>query len=202
VADFFIMTKERTEKLLKVLQQRQTNLTVVLEDVQDPRNITAVMRSCESVGIQDIHIITTKTPRFEKFGYKSGSSAGKWLTIHQYTSVDACFSILRNQYNTILTTHLSSDAVDVYSIDFTNCVALVFGNEHSGVSDEARNLADGNFIIPQMGVIQSLNISVACAVSIYEAFRQKRIAGHYKQSTMPVEQMNMLKEQWGFSIEK
>ncbi|MFY7899852.1 MAG: TrmH family RNA methyltransferase [Chitinophagaceae bacterium] len=196
------MTKERTEKLLKVLQQRQTNLTVVLEDVQDPRNITAVMRSCESVGIQDIHIITTKTPRFEKFGYKSGSSAGKWLTIHQYTSVDACFSILRNQYNTILTTHLSSDAVDVYSIDFTNSVALVFGNEHSGVSDEARNLADGNFIIPQMGVIQSLNISVACAVSIYEAFRQKRIAGHYQQSTMPIEQMNMLKEQWGFSIEK
>ncbi len=202
MADFFIMTKERTEKLLKVLQQRQTNLTVVLEDVQDPRNITAVMRSCESVGIQDIHIITTKTPRFEKFGYKSGSSAGKWLTIHQYTSVDACFSILRNQYNTILTTHLSSDAVDVYSIDFTNSVALVFGNEHSGVSDEARNLADGNFIIPQMGVIQSLNISVACAVSIYEAFRQKRIAGHYQQSTMPIEQMNMLKEQWGFSIEK
>jgi len=195
------MTQERTEKLLKVLNQRQTNLTVVLEDVQDPRNITAVMRSCESVGIQDIYIITTKTPRFEKFGYKSGSSAGKWLTIHQYTSIEECFTVLRSKYNKIFTTHLSSDAVDLYSINFTESIALVFGNEHSGVSEEARSLADGNFIIPQMGVIQSLNISVACAVSIYEAFRQKRLAGHYQQSTMPVEQMNLLKEQWGFNLD-
>ncbi|MBW7952132.1 MAG: RNA methyltransferase, partial [Chitinophagaceae bacterium] len=91
----------------------------------------------------------------------------------------------------------------LYEIDFTKSVALVFGNEHSGVSDEVRTLADGNFIIPQMGIIQSLNISVACAVSIYEAFRQKQRAGHYLQSSMPKEKMNTLMNNWGFNeIEK
>lgn len=196
------MTPERSEKLLKVLSQRQTNLTVVLENVQDPRNITAVMRTCEAVGIQDIYIINTKQPRFEKFGFKSGSSSSKWLTIHQFDSIAECFAELRTKFEVILTTHLSAKAIDLYSIDFTQSIALVFGNEHSGVSDEANDLADGNFIIPQMGIIQSLNISVACAVSIYEAYRQKTNAGHYQQSTMPEPQMRELRKQWGFDKEK
>lgn len=196
------MTPERSEKLLKVLSQRQTNLTVVLENVQDPRNITAVMRTCEAVGIQDIYIINTKQPRFEKFGFKSGSSSSKWLTIHQFDSIAECFAELRTKFEVILTTHLSAKAIDLYSIDFTQSIALVFGNEHSGVSDEANDLADGNFIIPQMGIIQSLNISVACAVSIYEAYRQKTNAGHYQQSTMPEPQMRELRKQWGVDKEK
>jgi len=192
------MTPERSEKLLKVLSQRQTNLTVVLENVQDPRNITAVMRTCEAVGIQDIYIINTKQPRFEKFGFKSGSSSSKWLTIHQFDSIAECFAELRTKFEVILTTHLSAKAIDLYSINFTQSIALVFGNEHSGVSDEANDLADGNFIIPQMGIIQSLNISVACAVTIYEAYRQKTNAGHYQQSTMPEPQMRELRKKWGF----
>jgi tRNA (guanosine-2'-O-)-methyltransferase len=202
VVEFKIMTPERSEKLLKVLSQRQTNLTVVLENVQDPRNITAVMRTCEAVGIQDIYIINTKQPRFEKFGFKSGSSSSKWLTIHQFDSIAECFAELRTKFEVILTTHLSAKAIDLYSIDFTQSIALVFGNEHSGVSDEANDLADGNFIIPQMGIIQSLNISVACAVSIYEAYRQKTNAGHYQQSTMPEPQMRELRKQWGVDKEK
>ncbi|MDI9366386.1 MAG: RNA methyltransferase [Flavobacterium sp.] len=196
------MTLERSEKLLKVLSQRQTNLTVVLENVQDPRNITAVMRTCEAVGIQDIYIINTTQPRFEKFAFKSGSSSSKWLTIHQFDSIAECFAKLRTKFEVILTTHLSAKAIDLYSINFTQSIALVFGNEHSGVSDEANDLADGNFIIPQMGIIQSLNISVACAVSIYEAYRQKTNAGHYQQSTMPKPQMRALRKQWGFDKEK
>ncbi len=196
------MTPERSNKLLKVLSQRQVNLTVVLENVHDPRNITAVMRTCEAVGIQDIYVINTKEPTLEKFGYKSGSSSSKWLTIHQFDSIAECFADLRTKFEVILTTHLSSTSIDLYSIDFTKSIALVFGNEHSGVSDEANNLADGNFIIPQMGIIQSLNISVACAVSIYEAYRQKNLAGHYQQSTMPEPQMRELRKQWGFDKNK
>lgn len=160
------MTSERTAKLLKVLSKRQSNLTVVIENVQDPHNISAVMRTCDAVGIQDIYILNTKIPRHKKFGAKSSSSALKWLTLHQFDNAEQCFVELRKHYETILTTHLSSDAVDLYAIDFTKSVALVFGNEHEGVSEEVRNMADGNFIIPQMGIIQSLNISVACAVSI------------------------------------
>jgi len=193
------MTPERSEKLLRVLHQRQSNLTVVMENVQDPHNISAVMRTCDAVGIQDIYILNTKIPKHKKFGAKSSSSALKWLTIHQFDNAITCFEALRKNYSTILTTHLSTDAVSLYEIDFTKTVALVFGNEHEGVSDEVRNLADGNFIIPQMGIIQSLNISVACAVSIYEAYRQKSIAGHYQQISLSKERMDGLMNEWGFN---
>ncbi len=192
------MTQERREKLLKVLHQRKPNLAVVMENVQDPHNISAVMRTCDAVGIQDIYILNTKIPRHEKFGAKSSSSALKWLTIHEFDNAVKCFEELRSNYATILTTHLSSDAISLYEIDFAKSVALVFGNEHDGVSDEVRNLADGNFIIPQMGIIQSLNISVACAVSIYEAYRQKANAGQYQQPALSAERMNQLMDQWGF----
>lgn len=191
------MTPERLEKLTRVLKQRQGDLTVVMENVQDPHNISAVMRTCDAVGIQDIYIITTKIPRHEKFGPKSSSSALKWLTIHQFDNLEECFDILRKRYKKILTTHLSSDAIGLYEIDFTESIALVFGNEHAGVSEECRNLADGNFIIPQMGIIQSLNISVACAVTIYEAMRQKNIAGHYATAHLPQHQMEQLLQEWG-----
>jgi tRNA (guanosine-2'-O-)-methyltransferase len=192
------MTPERSEKLLKVLHHRQSNLCVVMENVQDPHNISAVMRTCDAVGIQDLFILNTKIPRHLKFGARSSSSAAKWLTVHQYEDTEACFKDLRNRYNRILTTHLSSDAISLYEIDFTGSIALVFGNEHSGVSEEVRKLADGNFIIPQMGIIRSLNISVACAVSIYEAYRQKELAGHYNHPSLPATQMNSLLAEWGF----
>lgn len=192
------MTPERREKLLHVLGNRQVNLAVVMENVHDPHNISAVMRTCDAVGIQDIYILNTKIPRHRKFGAKSSSSAAKWLTVHQYEDVQLCFRELRKHYRKILTTHLSSDAVSLYDIDFTESIALVFGNEHAGVSDEIRALADGNFIIPQMGIIQSLNISVACAVSIYEACRQKKIAGHYERMSMPAERQEQLLQEWGF----
>ena len=189
------MTPERREKLLKVLSKRQPDLTVVLENVFDPHNISAVMRTCDAVGIQEVFILNTKIPRHKKWGAKSSSSAAKWLTVHQYENAGECFSSLRKRYSKILTTHLSSDAIGLHAIDMTEPIALVFGNEHSGVSDEIRALADGNFIIPQVGIIQSLNISVACAVTLYEAFRQKNLAGHYNRDNMDhVMKQELLKE--------
>jgi tRNA (guanosine-2'-O-)-methyltransferase len=196
------MTAERSEKLLRVLSKRQSNLTVVMENVQDPHNISAVMRTCDAVGIQDIYILNTKIPRHKKFGAKSSSSALKWLTIHQFNNSEECFAVLRKNYKTILTTHLSSDAVGLHDIDFTESIALVFGNEHEGVTEEVRALADGNFIIPQMGIIQSLNISVACAVTIYEALRQKTNAGHYNSISLPKDRMEILMNEWGFENEE
>ena len=196
------MTPERRDKLLNVLSERQANLTVVLENVQDPHNASAVMRTCDAVGIQEVYILTTKIPRHKKWGYRSSSSALKWLTIHEFDNLEECVAALRKKFSKILTTHLSSDAVSLHDINFTESIALVFGNEHAGVTDEFRALADGNFIIPQMGIIQSLNISVACAVSIYEAMRQKMNAGHYNQASLPKEQMDSLLTQWGFETEE
>ena len=190
------MTPERHKRLTSVLNKRQGDITIVLENVFDPHNISAVMRTADAVGVQDIYILNTKIPRHKKWGAKSSSSAAKWLTVHQYENAEECFSSLRNRYSTILTTHLSSDAVGLHEIDLTKSIALVFGNEHSGVSDEIRALADGNFIIPQVGIIQSLNISVACAVTLYEAYRQKSIAGHYNQPGLDAVRYNELFKLW------
>lgn len=192
------MTPERRERLLSVLSKRQPDLTVVLENVFDPHNISAVMRTCDAVGIQEIYVLTNKIPRHKKWGARSSSSAAKWLTVHQFSDAEECFKAIRKKYSKVYTTHLSSDAVSLYDINFTESVALVFGNEHAGVSEEIRAMADGNFLIPQMGIIQSLNISVACAVSIYEALRQKTNAGHYKQQRLDDSTFSELLDQWGF----
>ena len=191
------MTPERYNRMLSVIKNRQTNLTVVMENVNDPHNISAVMRTCDAVGIQDLYILNTKIAKHDYFGVKSSSSAAKWLTVHQFTDAKACFEALRKNYNKIYTTHLSTNAVSLYDIDFTDSVALVFGNEHDGVSEETIAMADGNFIIPQLGFIQSLNISVACAVSIYEAHRQKFAAGHYNEQSMTKERQDALLRDWG-----
>jgi tRNA (guanosine-2'-O-)-methyltransferase len=190
------MTPERHHKLTSVLNKRQGDIAIVMENVFDPHNISAVMRTCDAVGVQDIYILNTKIPRHKKWGAKSSSSAAKWLTVHQFENTEHCVAELRKNYSTILTTHLSSDAVGLHQIDFTKSIALVFGNEHSGVSDEMRAIADGNFIIPQVGIIRSLNISVACAVTLYEAFRQKNNAGQYNQQSLSDVRYNELFKEW------
>ena len=192
------MTPERNERLTAVLHKRQPDLTIVLENVFDPHNISAVMRTADAVGIQDIFILNNKIPPHRKWGAKSSSSAAKWLTIHQYTNADECFAELRKRYKKIYTTHLSTDAVGLYQLNFLESVALIFGNEHSGVSEEIISKADGNFIIPQVGIIKSLNISVACAVTLYEAFRQKSNAGHYDALKLQGTQLETLTTEWGF----
>jgi tRNA (guanosine-2'-O-)-methyltransferase len=192
------MTPERNDRFTSVLNKRQPDLTVVLENVFDPHNISAVMRTADAVGIQDIFILNTKIPPHRKWGAKSSSSAAKWLTIHQYTNADECFVELRKRYKKIYTTHLCTDAVGLHELNLTEPVALIFGNEHSGVSDEIIGMADGNFIIPQVGIIKSLNISVACAVTLYEAYRQKNNAGHYDNLKLQGKELTSLREEWGF----
>ena len=190
------MTPQRTEKLTSVLNKRQPDITVVLENVFDPHNISAVMRTCDAVGVEEIYILNTKIPPHKKWGPRSSSSAAKWLTIHQFENAEKCFSSLRKRYSSILTTHLGSDAVILHELDFTKSIAVVFGNEHSGVSEEIRAMADGNFLIPQAGIIQSLNISVACAVTLYEAYRQKQLAGHYDQRRLDEARYDELLKEW------
>jgi tRNA (guanosine-2'-O-)-methyltransferase len=196
------MTNERQQRIESVLSKRQNDLSIVLENVFDPHNISAVMRSCDAVGVQEIYVLNTMIPRHKKWGARSSSSAAKWLTVHQFDNNEECFAALRKKYSMILTTHLSSDAVSLYRLDLTKSMALVFGNEHAGVSDEIRAMADGNFIIPQVGMIRSLNISVACAVTLYEAFRQKEVAGHYQRQKLTALECNTLGNQWGLFNEE
>ncbi len=191
------MTPERYQRLTSVLHKRQPDLTVVLENVFDPHNVSAVMRTCDAVGIQDVYILNDRIPPHKKWGYRSSSTAAEWLTIHQFTNADECFTELRKRYTKIYATHLDEKSTTLHQLDLTDSVALVFGNETFGVSEEITKLVDGTFIIPQVGIIKSLNISVACAVTLYEAFRQKQNAGHYDEPRIGELQLNSLKEKWG-----
>ena len=191
------MTPERYNRLSSVLNKRQPDLTVVLENVFDPHNVSAVMRTCDAVGIQDIYIINNRIPPPKKWGYRSSSTAAEWLTIHQFDDLNKCFSALHERYEKIYATHLGENSTMLHKLDLTESVALVFGNERFGVSEDIVKLVDGNFIIPQFGIIKSLNISVACAVSLYEAYRQKDAAGHYNSPRLSQEQTEELKHEWG-----
>lgn len=194
--EWLIMTPERELRITHVLDKRRDDLTIVLENVFDTHNISAVMRTCDAVGVQDLYVLNTRIPRHKKWGAKSSSSAAQWLTIHQYTDAGECFAAVRRKADHIFTTHLDDDAVSLYNMDLTGRIALVFGNEHSGVSDDIRSLADGNFIIPQVGIIKSLNISVACAVTLYEAFRQRDAAGQYRQRGLAPDRYDQLLKEW------
>lgn len=173
------MTPQRKERIHTVLSNRQPDLAVVLENVEDPHNMSAVMRSSESVGVQDVYILRTRTPKHPKFDHKISGSAMLWLTVHEFSDTEECFAALRQKYTQILATHLGEKATSLYSHDLTVPTALVFGNERKGLTKEALERCNGNFIIPQVGMVQSLNISVACAVSLYEAYRQREAAGMY-----------------------
>jgi len=193
------MTPERRHRLTTVLNHRQPDLTVVLENVFDPHNVSAVMRTCDAVGIQDVYILNDRIPPHKKWGYKSSSTAAEWLTVHQFTDAGKCFEEVRKKYKKIYASYLSESATDLYEINLTQSMALVFGNETFGVSDEIRKYSDGDFIIPQVGIIKSLNISVACAVTLYEAFRQKKREGHYDESRLATPDLISLQQKWGIT---
>jgi tRNA (guanosine-2'-O-)-methyltransferase len=169
-------SKQRIEKIKSVLAHRQPDLTVVLENIHDPHNVSAVFRSCDSVGVMRVELLYTRE-RFPAIGKKSSSSANKWLEKRKHRSVDDCYTILRSEGFVICATRLEMSSVSLYDIDLTGKVALVFGNEHRGVSNEAAQSADVCFRIPMFGMLQSLNVSVACAVSLYETLRQRLAKG-------------------------
>lgn len=191
------MTPQRYSRLTSVLNHRQPDLTVVLENVFDPHNVSAVMRTCDAVGIQDVYILNDRIPPHKKWGYRSSSTAAEWLTVHQFTDAESCFLEIRKKYQKIYTSYLGENSVDVYKLDLTESIAFVFGNETFGVSENIRKYADGDFIIPQVGIIKSLNISVACAVTLYEAFRQKNKKGHYDQPRLSEPDLQNLQKKWG-----
>ena len=171
------LTDERIERLKTVANNRQQDLTVILENVHDPHNIGAILRTCDSVGIHEVFIVYTD-PRLSlerniEPGKTSSSGSDKWVKVHYFDNVKDCFAQVKKSYSKILATALTQEPRNLYELDLTASTALLFGNESEGLSEEAIKLADGNYLIPQVGFVKSLNISVACAVSVYEAYRQR-----------------------------
>ncbi len=188
-------TTQRRQKLEQVLRHRQPDLTIVLENVHDPHNVSAVLRTCDAVGVMEVHLVYTVEP-FPEISHRTSASAYKWLRLRRYRDIRACYTELKQRGFTIWATALADEAHFLYTLDLTRPVAFVFGNEHRGVSEEARQYADGLCRIPQVGMVQSLNISVACAVVLYEAFRQRWHAGFYAQPRLTSEQYEALLHEW------
>ena len=189
-------TVERVNKLKAVLEKRQTSITVVLENIADPHNVSACLRSCDAVGILEVYFVYHSGQSFPVLGEASSASARKWLGKRKFTTIEECYNALRAEEKKIYTTHLAKNSTSLYDLDLTQNVALVFGNEHSGVSEKAVEMADGNFLIPQIGVIQSLNISVACAVSVFEAMRQRQKKGMFEQPELSEKAIMTTLKEW------
>jgi tRNA (guanosine-2'-O-)-methyltransferase len=191
------MTPERTEKITRVLNRRQSGLVVVLENVYDPHNVSAVFRTCDAVGVQDVFVLNNTILPHKRFGKTSSASALGWLSIHQYADTAECMAAVKKLCDKIYATHLGVASTSLYELDLTQRVALIFGNERQGVTEECLSYCDGNFLVPQVGMVQSLNISVACAISLYEAFRQRSAAGAYNGTpSLPPDQWGKLAREW------
>jgi tRNA (guanosine-2'-O-)-methyltransferase len=174
----------RLEKLKDVARQRQYDLTVILENVHDPHNIGAVLRTCDSVGVNEIYILNTDERLANKnvtVGHKSASGSRQWIDIRYFESLEECMNAVKSQYSHIYGTAIGQDSISLYDLNLSSSCALLFGNEHEGISQQALSYVDQNFLIPQHGFVQSLNISVACAVSLYEACRQREMEGAYSK---------------------
>ncbi|MFN8590751.1 MAG: RNA methyltransferase [Thermomicrobiales bacterium] len=190
-------TERRQARIAAVLARRQPDLTVVLENVHDPHNVSAILRSCDAVGVLRVHVIYTVEEAPESaFARQTSASAAKWVEVERHDSVETCFDALRANGLTILATALGEVAQPLFDVDLRRPVALVFGNEMRGVSAEVLAHCDGLLEIPMAGMVQSLNVSVAAAVCLYEAFRQRSAAGAYDSPRLSSDQRQALQEDW------
>jgi tRNA (guanosine-2'-O-)-methyltransferase len=187
--------ERRKNKIVTVLSRRQPDLTLVMENIHDPHNVSAMLRSADAVGIHSVNLVYTKE-KFPRIGSKSSSSANKWIERRKFGSVRDCYDQLHAEGFQILATRLDASAKQLYEFDLTKPTAFVFGNEHAGVSDDAAQLSDATLYIPMMGMIQSLNVSVACAVTIYEALRQRLQIKKYDTPGFEQSKLEELIHEW------
>ncbi|BDX08428.1 tRNA (guanosine(18)-2'-O)-methyltransferase TrmH [Planctobacterium marinum] len=183
------MFKERYQRIKSVLQKRQTDLTVCMEHVHKPQNVSAVLRSCDAVGIHEANIVWNEHTYFRR-GTAMGTQ--RWLKHRKHTSIEAAHQHFKQQSMQVLVTNLSDKSVDFRQLDYTRPTAIILGQEKYGASEEAIALADHEIIIPMMGMVQSLNVSVAAGLILYEAQHQRQQAGLYDKVSISDEDLNAL----------
>ena len=176
------MTPERLERINKMLDHRQPDLTVCMEGVHKSHNLAAVVRTADAIGVSDVHAIW----KSDEMEVRGGSAAGSqnWIDVHNYSKTKDAIDTLKKQGMQVLVTNLSESAVDFREIDYTKPTAIILGQEKFGASDIALEMADQDIMIPMVGMVQSLNVSVACSVVLYEAQRQRQLAGMYNKPSI------------------
>lgn len=191
-----MISKQRLLKFKNIAASRQEGI-VVLEDIYDPHNAAAVLRSCEGFGIQKVYFIFATEKKFNpsKVGFMTSASANKWLEFKIFTSVKDCYKLLKKQGYKVYATVLDEKAKSIFQTNLKESkIALVFGNEHRGLSKQAVKLSDAHIYIPMRGFVQSLNLSVTAAICVYEMFRQRQI--NVKKFLLPKKEQARIVKQW------
>ena len=166
-----------------------------MENIHDPHNVSAILRTCDAVGVDSVSLLY-HIEKFPKIGKKSSASAGKWVKREKYTSVEVCFNSLKKANYKIYSSYIGKGTKNLFDLDLSEKVALVMGNEHRGISEEVIKNSDELFFIPMYGMVQSLNVSVATAISLYEAMRQRMRSGLYGKTSLTEEEFNNRLEEW------
>lgn len=187
--------QSRVEKIERTLARRQPTLAVIMENIHDPHNFNAILRSCDATGVLRVAMVYNieKEPRLV---HTSSSGANKWSEIEGYRSMAECCDKLRRDGFQIFATKLEPTARSLYTHDYTRPTAFIIGNEHRGISPEAEEACDELLYIPMMGMVESLNVSVATAVCLFEAMRQRHEAGMYDAPQMSETDIATRRREW------
>ncbi|MDH3418105.1 MAG: tRNA (guanosine(18)-2'-O)-methyltransferase TrmH [Gammaproteobacteria bacterium] len=190
------MTPERFRKLKEVLARRQPDLTVLAADVHKPHNISAIIRTCDAVGIHRVHAVSP-SGGFHHHRMASGGSRN-WVGLTLHPSLDAAVDTLRGSGWRLVAAHPHESARDFREVDYTSKTAVVLGSELEGLDQYAIGAADEAITIPMGGMVESLNVSVAAALILYEAQRQRSDAGMYKASRLDAEEFDRTLFEWAY----
>ncbi|AEF48048.1 MULTISPECIES: tRNA (guanosine(18)-2'-O)-methyltransferase TrmH [Serratia] len=194
------MSPERYARICEMLATRQPDLTVCLEQVHKPHNVSAIIRTADAVGVHQVHAVWP-TSRMRTL-VSSAAGSNSWVNVKTHRTISDAVTHLKDQGMQILATHLSARAVDFREVDYTRPTCVLLGQEKTGITEEALALADQDIIIPMIGMVQSLNVSVASALILYEAQRQRHNAGMYLRthSALDEEEQQRLLFEGGYPV--
>ena len=189
------ITEKRKKRIDQVLANRQKDLTMVMDNIWDPHNVSAVLRSCDAFGVAGVHLYYT-TSQWPDLAKKSSASAKKWIQRTRHIDPQSMVDQLRQNNGQILRTGFSDTARPVMDFDFTRPTAIILSNEHRGTSPELAELVPDEIYIPMQGMVQSFNVSVAAAIILYQAYVQRQAAGMYDTPSYSSEEIEQLKAEW------
>ncbi len=177
------MTPERFARIRRVIDRRQPDLTVLMDGVHKPHNLAAIARSCDAVGVGELHAVGPGArPRLTQ---KAAGGVGRWVSVRHHRGAVEAVNHLRSAGLRIFAAHVDPQAHDFREIDYTRPTAIAVGAELEGISASLLEHVDGIVHIPLLGMVESLNVSVATALMLFEAQRQRLAAGFYDKPRLP-----------------
>lgn len=189
------LTERRKQRIDDVLAKRQKDLTLVMDNIWDPHNVSAVLRSCDAFGVATVHLYYTHSP-WPELGKKSSASGKKWIERIRHQDPESMIGSFREQDYQVLRTGFSETARPVTAFDFTKPTAVILSNEHQGTAPELAELVTDEIYIPMQGMVQSFNVSVAAAIILYQAYVHRQAAGMYDTPSFSEEELERLRREW------